>query len=260
MTRKPYRYKHFAEYYDAEYAGSKMLEQDVPFFLGQLPKQRQSILELAAGTGRAAIPLAQAGHRIVGVDYAKDMLEIARRKRDAVGVPDKELSLVYGDALKLDLARRFDWVCIFFNTFLSFPTLKEQDQILQTVRRHLKRAGRFWLDIFQPDLSLVADPKLEGLEPHAFFVPRFNRTVFMTTTIRKIATQVQHVTFHYSWFDEFGREHKERTDFDMTYMFPRELEILLERNGLQIERLWGNYDGSPLIASSPRMIARCCRA
>lgn len=42
-------------------------------------------------------------------------------------------------------------------------------------------------------------------------------------------------------------------------LFPRELRILLERNGLAIEHLWGNYDGSPLGANSPRMIARCCR-
>jgi hypothetical protein len=81
----------------------------------------------------------------------------------------------------------------------------------------------------------------------------------MTTSIQKLDTQVQHVTFHYTWFDEFGREKREKTEFDMTYMFPRELQVLLERNGLQIERMWGNYDGSPLKATSPRMIARCCR-
>src|SRR3954451_711149 len=83
------RYRAIAEYYDAENARHAMLEHDVPFFLGQLPKTRsQSILELAAGTGRAAIPLAQAGHRVVAVDYADDMLAIARRKRDAVGVTE----------------------------------------------------------------------------------------------------------------------------------------------------------------------------
>jgi ubiquinone/menaquinone biosynthesis C-methylase UbiE len=253
------RYRHVAEYYDAEYAHSKILEQDVPFFLGQLPRKRQSILELAAGTGRAGIPLAQAGHRVVGVDYARDMLDIARRKRDSVGLSEKELELIYRDVLKLDLGRTFDWVCIFFNTFLAFTTLSEQDRILQTVVRHLKPTGRFWVDLFQPDLSMIAEPKLENLEPHAFFVASLGRTVSMTTSIRKLDTQVQHVTFHYTWFDEFGREKREKTEFDMTYIFPRELQILLERNGLQIERIWGNYDGSPLAATSPRIIARCCR-
>jgi ubiquinone/menaquinone biosynthesis C-methylase UbiE len=54
-------YKAIAEYYDAEYEHQTMLEHDVPFFLGHLPKKKQSVLELATGTGRAAIPVAQAG-------------------------------------------------------------------------------------------------------------------------------------------------------------------------------------------------------
>ena len=255
----PHRYRHVAEYYDAEYARNAMLEQDVPFFLGQLPKRRQTILELAVGTGRAAIPMAQAGHTVVGVDYAKDMLDIARRKRDGVGLSDRNLQLVYTDVTQLDLGRRFDWICIFFNTFLAFSTLDEQDRVLQAVRRHMKPAGRFWIDIFNPDLSMIADPKVDHLEPQAFFVPRFGRTVSMTTSLRRIGSQIQHVTFHYTWFDEFGRQKKEKTEFDMTYIFPRELQILLERNGLKIERIWGNYDATPVVVSSPRIIARCCR-
>src|SRR3984957_8489978 len=120
-------YKAIAEYYDAENANHRVLEEDVPFFMGQLPRRRQSILELAVGTGRAAIPLAQAGHRVVGVDYAPDMLEIGRRKRDAVGLTEKHLRLIHGDAMSFDLGEKFDWVCVFFNTFLVFTTLEQQD-------------------------------------------------------------------------------------------------------------------------------------
>ena len=253
------RYRHIAEYYDAEYAHSSMLKQDVPFFMGQLPKRRQSILELAAGTGRAAIPLAQAGHEVVGVDYAPDMLDIARRKRDAVGLTERQLTLVRSDVLNLDLRRGFDWVCILLNTFLAFTTLEEQDRLLQVVCRHLKPRGRFWLDIFQPDLTMIPQTTIRDLDPRAFYVPRFGRTVAMTTTLRRAGPQVSHVAFHYTWHDEFGRVHREKTEFDLTYLFDRELRILLERNGLEIERLWGNYDGSPLKLDSPRIIARCCR-
>jgi hypothetical protein len=45
----------------------------------------------------------------------------------------------------------------------------------------------------------------------------------------------------------------------MTYIMPRELTLLLERNGLSVEKLYGNYDGTPLAANSPRMIALCGR-
>jgi SAM-dependent methyltransferase len=252
------RYRAIAEYYDAETAESKLLQQDVPFFLGQLPKKRQSILELCVGTARASIPLAQAGHAVVGVDYAEDLLEIARRKRDGVGIPEKNLRLIFGNVLELNLPEKFDWVCIFFNTFLGFPTLVEQDRLLSVVRNHLKPRGRFWFDVFQPDLALLSGQQTRGFDPHLFYVPNLERTVYQTTEIqRDCSKQLQTVTFHYRWFDAFGNVHREKSTFELTWIFPRELQLLLERNGLEIEEMWGNYDGSALKASSPRIIARC---
>ncbi len=254
------RYRAIAEYYDAEYADKAMLRDDVPFFLSQIPKRSQDILELAAGTARAAIPIAQAGHRVVGVDYAKDMLAIARRKCEAMGVRESRLELIHGDITRLNLRRRFDWVCLFFNTFLNFTTLKEQDAVLQSVRGHLKPRGRFWLDIFNPDLLLLARRIATDLEPRTFYVPRLKRTVTSVTDIRRdpVAPQTQRVTFRYTWFDDAGREHREQNRFSLTYLFPRELQVLLERNGLRVERMFGNYDGSQVTSESPRLIA-CCR-
>lgn len=256
------RHRAIAEYYDFEYPRHDFLEQDVPFFLGQMrPHRRQSVLEIAVGTGRAAIPVAQAGHWVVGVDYAEDMLDIARRKRDAVGLTDKHLRLVHADALHLDLGERFDWVCVFFNTFLAFPTLEEQDQLMKVIVRHLNREGRFWVDLFQPDYTLLASDVSTGLEPFVFYVPPLGRTVFKTTDVRRSPhQQVQRVTFNYEWFDARGAGRKARTHFDMTWMFPRELRLLVERHGLEVEHLFGNYDGGRLKADSPRIIARCCRA
>jgi ubiquinone/menaquinone biosynthesis C-methylase UbiE len=251
------RYRANAEYYDAENEGARMLREDAAFFLSELPRRSQDVLELAAGTARAAIPIAQAGHRVVALDYDADMLAIARRKRDSVGLDDSKLKLVHGDALRFKLAKRFDWICIFFNTFFAFQTLDEQDRLLQNIRRHLNRRGRVWIDIFQPDLSLLAPKKITGLEPNAFYVPQLDRTVFKTTDIeRDQARQTQRVTFNYKWFDARGKEHRERMQSHMTWIFPRELQILLERNGFVIEKIYGNYDGSALNPDSPRMITR----
>ncbi len=255
------RYKAIAEYYDAENEQKRMLEEDVPFLLSKMPRRRQTILELAAGTGRAAIPLAQAGHRVIGVDYDHAMLEIARRKRDAVGISERDLSLVHQDMLQLRLKQRFDWIVILFNTFLGFPTLKEQDALLGVICDHLKPRGSFWLDIFNPDMSLLAQPHTENLDPGVFYVPGLDRTVHRTISIRReIAQQVQHPIFHYSWFDSRGVRHRQRTEFSLTWIFPRELQLLIERNGMVIEKLYGDYNGSSLKDESPRLIARCRRA
>src|SRR6476620_7212908 len=240
-------YHAIAEYYDAEYQSRDMLAQDVPFFLGQLPKRKQSILELAVGTGRAAIPLAQAGHRVIGVDYDAQMIAIAKRKRDSVGLQERDLKLLRQDVLRLNVGEKFDWITIFFNTLANFPTLEQQDKLLRGVRKHLKRSGRFWIDVFNPDLNLLARPRTTGLHPTLFHVPHLDRTVQRTTEIRPDpVNQRQHVIFHYRWFDRRGHERKEKVEFDLTFFFPRELQLLLERNGLAIERLYGNYDGSKL--------------
>ena len=252
------RYRAIADYYDAENERLTWLQHDVPCFLRQLPKARQDVLELAAGTGRAAIPIAQAGHRVVGVDYAQDMLDIARRKRDAVGLGDRQLRLVHGDVSDLELGRKFDWVVILFNTFLGFTTLAEQDAVLQVARKHVKPRGRLWIDVFQPNLALLANEESRGIDPAVFYVPQLNRTVFMSVDVKRDPSkQLQRVTFQYRWFDERGRERRQKTQFDLTFIFPRELQILLERNGFHIEQTFGDHEGNELNADSPRLIARC---
>ncbi|HEV8605491.1 MAG TPA: methyltransferase domain-containing protein [Tepidisphaeraceae bacterium] len=253
------KYRPIPEYYDAEYEQEEMLERDVPFLLKHL-RPRQSVLELAVGTGRAAIPIAQAGHRVVGIDNDAAMLRVAAGKREAVGLKEKRLKLLNQDILDLKIGQKFDWICVLFNTFLIFTTLEQQDRALRAIRRHLKASGRFWVDIFQPNLALIAQDESTNLQPKTFYVPQLDRTVFRSTDVRRDpASQIQRVTFHYIWFDKAGRQmHQERT-FNLTFLFPRELRLLLERNGLEIEELYGNYDGSKLNANSPRMIALCKR-
>jgi hypothetical protein len=125
---------------------------------------------------------------------------------------------------------------------------------------HLKPGGRFWLDIFQPNLSLLARPRSQNLDPVIFYIPELNRTVFRNTTVKRDpAAQIQEVTFRYRWFDDRGGEHNHRVTFPLTFIFPRELRILLERNGLMLQKMYGDYDGSDLNSDSPRIIALCRR-
>ena len=263
MPRKPYRAP--ADWYDAENERHDVLKQDVPFFMGQLPARRQSILELACGTGRAAIPLALAGHRVAGVDYAPEMVDIAVRKRDAAGLTGRQLALSVGDALDLDLGARFDWVCVFFNTFCNFTTLDLQDRVLAGVERHLKPGGRFWLDVFNPDPGLLAEPLATRRDPYVFRVPdgggaAGGRTIYFSTDVRRGAEpQLQHVVHRYEWFDGKGRRRRATHAFDMTFFYPRELQLLVERHGLRVEHAWGNYDGTAVTPDAPRIVLRCCR-
>jgi hypothetical protein len=88
------------------------------------------------------------------------MLDIARRKRDAVGLTDRELKLVHADVLKLDLKRKFDSVAIFFNTFLGFTTLAEQDRFFRSFDEHLRPRPRGALLA----RHLPAEPSADGAD------------------------------------------------------------------------------------------------
>ena len=157
---------------------------------------------------------------------------------------------------KLKLSEKFDWACILFNTLLAFVTLEQQDALLSGVVKHLKKGGRLWIDIFQPNLDILSKPESRGIDTYMFYVPALGRTIQRSIDVKRDPSrQVQHVTFHYRWFDGDGVEQHETSEFDLTFLFPRELQLLLERNGFELERIYGDYDGSKLNADSPRMIA-----
>src|SRR5205085_3215906 len=100
-----------------------------------------------------------------------------------------------------------------------------------------------------------------GLDRAVFYVPEFDRTVFRETDIvRDMSKQLMRMTFRYKWFDRFGSVKREQFVFDMTCLFPREMRLLLERNGFAVEHLWGNYDASAFGKDSPRMIVRATLA
>lgn len=248
-------YRAIAEFYDAEYEQSEMLRRDVPFLLSHMPKRPCDVLEMAVGSGRAAIPLAQAGHRVTGVDYDADILAIARRKRGFVGLGERQLKLVKADVLRVNLKRKFDWVVLLFNTFQNFTTIRQMDQFLQNCRRHLKPDGRLWIDVAHPVPELLTRKRWEKLDAMKFQDPSTGRTITRTLTIElDDHLPVQHMSFEYRW-REGGKGRCETIQFDMTWVWPREMELLLERNGFDVIKMFGDHAGAAVSADSSRVIA-----
>jgi SAM-dependent methyltransferase len=74
-------YVDYAEYYDLDH---RRQVDDVPFYLAYAGPASvaggSAILELACGTGRILIPLAEAGHEMVGLDLSEKMLALCREK------------------------------------------------------------------------------------------------------------------------------------------------------------------------------------
>lgn len=148
----------FVEAYDAFYGHEPppMIAGDVAFYERLARAAGGSVLELACGTGRVALPLAAAGLEVTGIDYAEAMLAIARRKAAAAPPAVRQrLTLVQGDMTDLDLGRQFGLVFVPFRSFQLLLTVERQRRALAVMRRHLRADGTLALHLFDPRLELL---------------------------------------------------------------------------------------------------------
>jgi ubiquinone/menaquinone biosynthesis C-methylase UbiE len=129
-------YRDAAEYYDLF-----IVNDDIPFYLSMAEKYGSPILELACGTGRVALKLAEAGYEVVGVDATKQMLKVARANaRNLPGNVRSPISFLKGDITDLDLQQSFSLVII-PSSFRFCLTTEQQLACLNSAKRHLDEDG-----------------------------------------------------------------------------------------------------------------------
>jgi SAM-dependent methyltransferase len=227
--------------YDRLYPGSA---EGRAFWLELAETCGDPILELMSGTGSIAIPLAQAGHDVTGVELAEPMLTEAERKGREAGVA---VTWVRGDARAFDLGRRFRLITLPSNSICHLLTRPDLEACLTGVARHLHPEGRFALNVFVPSLPLLTMSPDEEQEFGGYVDPDSGEQVVMTQRSRYDAdTQIK----HHRLFRRVGHGPIEPDgELAMRIYFPQELDALLWYNGFAIERKDGE-DGRPFDARS----------
>ncbi len=239
-----------APFYDPDYAS---FDQDIPFYLNMALRTGDPILEVACGTGRVLLPLAEAGYHVVGVDISERMLALARQKVEAAGLADR-VTLVHADARTLDLGRDFALIFIAANSFMHHDTLEEQQEVLARLRDHLRPGGLLILDLFNPDLRalLEGDGRVELVrtweEDNDTVVMKFHRVSVSPTA------QVLDVTYIYDRVYSDGRVERTLAPFRLRYLWPGEARLLVERVGLELEALYGSYELDPVDDDADRLM------
>lgn len=239
--RDPY-YRDFAHAYD-EY--SRGVPGDVEFYVN-LAKEAGHVVEVGVGTGRIAIPTAEAGIPLLGLDLEPAMLEVARAKAEAAGVANL-LTLREADMRSFSLDEPVDLVTIPFRTFLHNLTTEDQLATLDACRAALRPGGRLALNVFNPDLRMIArwmergaghwEPfaSWEGFQAHQTYQPVKQA---LTTSLRVR--------------DESGKWR--RTSFRLRYVHRYEMQHLLERSGFEVQALHGGFRGEAFTEGSPEMV------
>jgi len=128
---------------------------DVEFYVALAREAGGPVVELGAGTGRVAIPMALAGAEVIAIDREPAMLAIAREKAAAAGIRDR-LQFIEDDMRSFAIEQPAALVVIPHRTFLHNLTEADQEATLAACRRALRPEGRLALNVFNPDLTLIA--------------------------------------------------------------------------------------------------------
>ena len=132
---------------------------DLDLYLALAARAGGPVLELAAGTGRLAVPLAEAGYDVTAVDIDPAMLARLRRRAEAGGdAVRRRLTVVDGDQLdlRLDVARPFSLAFIALNSLFLLVSRDAQRRAFRTMADHLAPGGLAVADVWLPDADDLA--------------------------------------------------------------------------------------------------------
>jgi SAM-dependent methyltransferase len=235
-----------AGFYDAEIKKLIKFKDDVPFYLEYAKECGGEVLELACGTGRALIRLAEKGIKITGLDTSAKMLNQARQKiKELPEHIKKNIELIQTDMQNFNLDKRFSLIFCTFRSFQHLMNREAQGACLNRVHEHLTDKGIFVVHLFVPFHHLLAQEQ-RTIELGSFEDPESGHQVSRRSEVTyNLADQTLHEDRYYEWTDKDGKACRHIWSFDLAYLFKNEVELLLERYCFTVVNIFGDFDRSP---------------
>ena len=248
-----------ARYYDLDLSDEP---GDVEMHLALAGSVEGDILELMAGSGRVAVPLAASGRRVVAIDHAPAMLARAATlwSRVADRAAGAQLELVEADAVRLTLDEQFGLVLVALNSLLLVDH-DTQPELFVTIARHLAPGGRAVVDTWLPrpeDLALYDGRQILDWVRHD---DETDELVAKTSAARyDSAWRVADVTTFFDAWRETAADAPVRRSMRRdraSFSDARRIVDMAVRAGLEIDVLAGDYDMSPFGADADRAVLVC---
>lgn len=237
-------YVDYAEYYDFDHDTTV----DVAFYLDYAQQCGSPVLELACGTGRLMIPLAEAGFEVYGVDFSENMLAVCRAKVAEKRLQDR-VHLVHADMAAFELPRKgFRLAYIPVRSFMHLFTQRDQLSCLSRVYDHLRPGGCFIVDVYAPNYQRLAEePDGPFVLRREYDLPNGHHVIRRDRFVRNdVINQIQQYEIRFEEYDSSGTLVRVRTiPMDTRYTFRYELQLLLERAGFEVLDVYRDYEGNP---------------
>lgn len=212
---------------------------DIPFFLKETEGYKREVLELMCGTGRVSVPLLEAHHRMTCVDYSQAMLDVLADKIQTRHFP---VHLVRMDITELDLGKKFGFILLPFHGLSEITSAEGQQQALKCLTKHLESDGLAICTLHNPAVRLQ---EADGCQRvlGTFAAAGAQQLVVSYTNHYNPATGLVSGFQFYELYNALNVLTEKRF-LPITFRpIPRqEFEGMLQRTGLEVEALWGDYN------------------
>lgn len=205
---------------------SRSVTEDIGFYVDHALGSGGPVVELAVGTGRISVPIAQAGVPVIGVDSSPGMLDLARAAAEAAGVAEL-VDLRVGDLRHPPVSERVPLVICPFRTLLHMRNEDEKLEALRAARGLLRPGGRFVFDVFAPSAEDIEETHGRWLERE----PGIEELAVWDEDARTLSLSV--------------RADGAAATFTLHWLSSVEWLRLLETAGLEVEELFGWFDRRP---------------
>jgi SAM-dependent methyltransferase len=219
----------------AEMFDPAVVDPVVDFLVGLAGSGRA--LELGIGTGRIALPLAQRGVPVHGIELSKAMAARLRAKPGA-----EDIGVTIGDFATTAVEGTFAVAYLVFNTIMNLTTQAAQVACFRNVAAHLEPGGCFVIEVGVPDLQRLSP----GETILAFHVSE-TRWGFDEYDVANQGL----ISHHFEIVD--GRA--ERFSAPFRYAWPAELDLMAELAGMKLRERWSGWKREPFTSESRKHVS-----
>ncbi|MSO94998.1 MAG: class I SAM-dependent methyltransferase [Thermoleophilia bacterium] len=229
-------YDAIAEIYDA---WSVSVVEDIAFYVGEAKRCDGPVVELAVGSGRIAVPIAQAGRKVIGIDLSTSMLARARALAEERGV-GALVDLRVGDLCDPPVTEHVHLVICPFRSLLHLPDEAEKLRALRAAHDLLEPGGRLVFDVFAPSPEDIVETNGLWLEREAGIFERADWDESRRSLLLSVRSGESTAAMELHWLSAI------------------EWRRLIDEAGFDVADLYGWFDRRPYRGHDD-MIWTCCR-
>jgi SAM-dependent methyltransferase len=194
-------------------------------------------LELGIGTGRIALPLAQRGVAVHGIELSKAMVARLRAKPGA-----EDIGVTIGDFATTRVDGTFSVAYLVFNTISNLTTQAAQVECFRNVAAHLAPGGCFVIEVGVPGLRRL--PPGETIRAFHVSEARWG--------IDEFDVAAQGLTSHHF---EIVDGRLERFSVPFRYAWPSEFDLMAQLAGMSLRERWGDWKREPFTSDSRKHVS-----